>query len=62
MELVNRHYVMTRVLGRRGLRDYGKLALLQLFEVAASARMPGGFRALPAVLHGKLKGLARILG
>jgi GT2 family glycosyltransferase len=62
MELVNRHYVMTQVLGRRGRRDYARLALLQLFGVASLLRSPRSWRTMPAVLRGKVRGLARILG
>jgi glycosyltransferase involved in cell wall biosynthesis len=37
MEFVNRHYVMTEVLGRRGWRDYGRLLLWEAFQ-SISAR------------------------
>lgn len=38
MELLNRHFVMTRVLGRRGWADYLKLALWEAFNMAAIVR------------------------
>jgi len=60
MELVNRHYVMTQVLQRQRWQDYGKLALLQLFGIAASLVSLTGWRSLPAMLWGKLQGIAAI--
>ncbi len=60
MELVNRHYVMTQILQRRRWQDYGKLALLQLFGIAALLRSLAGWRSLPATLWGKLQGIAAI--
>lgn len=36
MELVNRHYVMTRVLGRRRRSDYARLVIWEAFQIAAS--------------------------
>ena len=36
MELVNRHYVMTRVLGRTGLLDYLRLFLWETFQLVVS--------------------------
>lgn len=41
MELVNRHYVMTRILHRTRPRDYARLALWELFQLAAVARSGG---------------------
>ncbi len=55
MELVNRHFVMTRVLGRRGPGDYLRFALWEAFQVAAAA--PGGLRRVSAEFAGKLRGL-----
>jgi glycosyltransferase involved in cell wall biosynthesis len=61
MELVNRHYVMTKILGRRSFRDYLKLLLLQIFEIAASLVSLRGWRELPALLGGKLGAIRQIL-
>ncbi|MBE9179521.1 glycosyltransferase family 2 protein [Oculatella sp. LEGE 06141] len=61
MELVNRHFVMTRILERQNLRDYLNLTILQLFEIAALLQDIKGWRSLPAVLSGKINGLAQIL-
>jgi hypothetical protein len=61
MELINRHYVMTQVLGRRRTSDFLKLALLEAFGVATSLASPQGWPALPALALGKLEGVAHIL-
>lgn len=53
MELVNRHYVMTEVLGRRRPADYLRLALLQLFHLGNGLRSLHGLRRTPATLRGK---------
>ncbi len=59
MELVNRHYVMTEVLGRRRAADYLRLATLELFGLLAAARLRPG--ALPTLLAGKLAGGRQII-
>jgi glycosyltransferase involved in cell wall biosynthesis len=61
MELLNRHYVMTQILERRGVQDYFKLGVLQLFEIVASLQTGQGWRSLPALLNGKLSGLFALL-
>ena len=49
MSLVNRHYLMTEVLGRRRASDYLKLGALELFQLAAEIRLrPDRMRALLA--------------
>ena len=62
MGLVNRHYIMTRTLGRTSLADYMKLAAAEAFGVISSARTGEGMRQLLAVVRGKLKGVAELLG
>jgi glycosyltransferase involved in cell wall biosynthesis len=57
MELINRHYVMTRVLGRRRVSDYLKLMLLESFGIGSSLTSFYGWRTLPAVLSGKVSAL-----
>src|SRR5262249_52094599 len=52
MELLNRYYVMTQILGRTSLLDHARLALLQAFHVFASLRRPAGWREVHAVLWG----------
>lgn len=58
MELVNRHFVMTSVLGRRGILDYARLALWEGFQVAAAAR--AGPRRLLSEIGGKVLGSLQI--
>ncbi|MBM3550216.1 MAG: glycosyltransferase family 2 protein [Alphaproteobacteria bacterium] len=53
MELVNRHYVMTQVLGRARAPDYARLALWEAFQFACSA-------SKGARLRGKLRALNRL--
>ncbi|WP_413171247.1 glycosyltransferase family 2 protein [Anabaena azotica] len=61
MDLVNRHYVMTQILGRQELQYYGKLAVLQLFGLAASLRKLQGWFDLPKVLTGKIRAITKIV-
>lgn len=61
MELVNRHYVMTRVMGRDGVSDYLKLGLLEVFGVVTPLVSPAQWKALPSVLAGKLKAVASLV-
>ena len=61
MELVNRYYVMTEILGRKAMGDYFKLAVLQLFAIAALFGSQGNWRSFPSVVLGKLRGLGEIL-
>jgi GT2 family glycosyltransferase len=61
MELVNRHFIMARILGRTKPSDYLKLALLETFGVATSLTSARGLRALPSVLVGKAGALRTIV-
>lgn len=61
MELVNRHYVMTCILGRNQPEDYFKLTILQIFGIAASLVSVSGWLSLPAVILGKLGAIKEIL-
>lgn len=61
MELVNRHYIMTQVLARTTIQDYLKLAVLQLFSIAASLFDWGGWLHLPKIIWGKIKAIAIII-
>lgn len=58
MKLVNRHYVMTSVLGRNGIGDYLKLVLWQLFGIVGSAAQ--GRAVLGAALRGTFRGVRDI--
>ena len=58
MELVNRIYVMTKVLGRTRWRDYARLLAWEGFGLATSLVSSGGRRTLLARLKGKTRGFA----
>ncbi len=61
MELMNRWFVMRRVMGRDSLGwDLRQLAL-QIVMVALSLRTGAGWRRLPAAVAGKIAGLATVL-
>jgi len=61
MELVNRHYVMTKILGRTRKSDYAKLALLETFGVVTPLVSPRAWEALPSVLIGKASAIRSII-
>lgn len=60
MELVNRHYVMTAVLGRRGWGDCLRLVLWECFQLVAVVAGSANFALLAAQLAGKWRGLCRL--
>jgi len=55
MQLVNRHYVMTKVLGRNRISDYLKLLLFEMFSLASMIQVPAGRMAFGATLRGKAR-------
>lgn len=57
MELLNRHYLMARVLDRRRFPDYLKLALFETFGVVTSLTSVRGWKRLPAVLSGLISAI-----
>ncbi len=57
MELVNRHYVMTELLGRRSWLDYLRLCLWESFQLAVCVAGTGSRAAFPAKLRGKWQAL-----
>jgi glycosyltransferase involved in cell wall biosynthesis len=61
MHLVNRHYVMTEILGRCTARDYARFALWELFQIAASAIQNRGGLEFWRVLHGRLLGVGDVI-
>lgn len=61
MELVNRHYVMTQILGRTRVRDYAKLMLWELFLVAISAKSERLLMPFWRFVGGKVQALRSIL-
>jgi glycosyltransferase involved in cell wall biosynthesis len=61
MEVVNRHYVMTKVMGRQSFTDYLRLILLEVFGIVTPLASGKNWASLPAVLSGKLKGIGEII-
>lgn len=61
MELINRHFIMARILGRTKPVDYLKLTLLETFGVTTSLMSARGWRSLPSVLAGKAGALRAIV-
>ena len=62
MELVNRHYVMTKILDRQRFTDFLRMGIWEIFSMFSSLRQSDGLRDLPKVLAGKfcaLKNLRR---
>lgn len=59
MEMVNRHFVMTRILGRRRSSDYLRFALWEAFQVAAT--VPGGYRRFASEVVGKIRGVSTLV-
>ena len=59
--LLDRHHIMTNILGRRGAMDHFKLIILQLFEMLTLLNSLQGWKSLPAVLTGNLSALQKIL-
>lgn len=61
MQLVNRHYVMTRILGRTRFADYLKLGLFELFSLASSLGSGPGSPAFRDGLRGRASALRKIV-
>jgi glycosyltransferase involved in cell wall biosynthesis len=61
MELVNRHFVMTCILGRQYPSDYLKLSVVEIFEIAVSLVSVKGWLNLPALLRGKFAAVKELL-
>jgi glycosyltransferase involved in cell wall biosynthesis len=61
MYLVNRYYVMTKVMGKRGITDHMRLALWELFQLAACAIGKRGGIDFWRELGGKMLGLWTVL-
>lgn len=62
MELVNRHYVMTAILGRRRWLDYFRLFVWEAFQMAVGAARAESRRRLPAQCRGKWQAVQNICG
>jgi glycosyltransferase involved in cell wall biosynthesis len=57
MQLINRHFVMTRILGRDRLSDYLKLVLFELFSMASSLQSRPGRATVALGLWGRVEAL-----
>jgi glycosyltransferase involved in cell wall biosynthesis len=60
MELINRYYVMTKVLERQRLSDYLKLLVVEIFSIVASLSSLKNWLALWQQMMGKLDALRKI--
>lgn len=60
MQLLNRHYVMTKVLGRDRASDYLKLILFELFSLTSSLRSRSGRATLAPALRGRWGAIRRM--
>jgi hypothetical protein len=61
MELVNRHYVMTKVLLQRGWADLSRLTIWELFQLGVSVRTATGICPAWQVFVGKARGLQQLI-
>lgn len=61
MHLVNRHYVMTKILGRDKFSDYLKLICFELFLLASSLQSSSGRATLGLALRGRVEALRRMV-
>jgi glycosyltransferase involved in cell wall biosynthesis len=60
MELVNRHYVMTQILERRGLANELRLLVWELFQLASCAASASSGRDLLDHVRGKIRAIGRV--
>lgn len=60
MELVNRHYVMTKILEKDRFSDYMKLLLLELFFLASLLGNKTGIKNFPSAFAGKLSAIPKL--
>ncbi len=61
MQLINRHYVMTKVLGRTSPSDYLRLVLFELFSLTSGLRSHSGRAMMGAAIRGRADALRRIV-
>jgi glycosyltransferase involved in cell wall biosynthesis len=61
MQLINRHYVMTRILGRDRFWDYLKLVLFELFSLASSLQSRSGRATVALGLRGRVAAIRRMV-
>lgn len=60
MELVNRHYVMTEILGRKRLVDYVRLFVWEAFQLVVSAARAQSRPAFGAIWRGKWRAVRKL--
>ena len=60
MELVNRHYVMTEVLGRRRIADYFRLFVWEAFQLAVCAARRDSRARVVSMWQGKLRAVRQL--
>jgi glycosyltransferase involved in cell wall biosynthesis len=60
MELVNRHYVMTKILNRRQPTDFMKLIAWEVFQLVGSLSHPRGRSTFVQISRGKLQAVKHI--
>ncbi len=61
MELVNRHYVMTRIMGKKGIGIYLKLLVFELWGMISILNSKAGWKNLVPTIVGKFAGIGNIL-
>jgi GT2 family glycosyltransferase len=61
MEMMNRHFIMTQILGRSSLRDYGQYLTVNLFMLPLTLAQHDGLRLFPARLLGRVRALWKLL-
>jgi GT2 family glycosyltransferase len=61
MQLLNRHFVMTRILGRDTLTDYLKLTIFEVFSLASNLENRSSRATLAQSLAGRLIALRRLV-
>lgn len=58
--LRNRYYIMTRVMGRDGVRDHLDFALMFLFSLASLLGQPSSWRYIPANVAGYMQAIWKL--
>jgi GT2 family glycosyltransferase len=61
MQLINRHFVMTRILGRDRFSDYLKLVLFEFFSMASSLQSRSGRATVGLGLWGRVEAVRRMV-
>jgi GT2 family glycosyltransferase len=61
MELINRHYIMTKVLRKCGYTDYIRLVCWELFQLAVLSSSPSRIKELLSHTAGRLRAVRKIV-